>query len=213
VRRPGGDRDVVRTPERRFSRPDGDRGGMRALGGRVGRQDGVLVGRAGRQGGALGGRVGWPGRAGRQGGALDGRVRRSGGDRGTVAMFTTIFAVFVLMLAGLLVDGGLTIHARQRGADIAEQAARAAADEIDLDELRSTGRARIMASDAPCRRARLLVAKYPEVTEPAKCAVSADRQTAYVTVRITVHPQLLGAFGFPDMTMTSSASAHPQEGV
>lgn len=135
------------------------------------------------------------------------------GDRGTVAMFTTIFAVFVLLLAGLLVDGGLTIHSRQRGADIAEQAARAAADDVDLAHLRSTGRARILASEEPCRRARLLVARYSEVTEPARCAISADRRTAYVTVRITARLQLLSAFGFPDMPMTSTASAHPQEGT
>jgi Flp pilus assembly protein TadG len=140
-------------------------------------------------------------------------VRRPERDRGTVAMFTTIFAVFVLMLAGLLVDGGLAIHARQRGADIAEQAARAAADEIDADYLRRTGQARIAATDVPCRRARLLVAKYPEVTGPVKCGISANQATAYVTVEITVHLQLLSAFGFSDFTRPSSASAHPQEGI
>ncbi|MGH3387587.1 MAG: pilus assembly protein TadG-related protein, partial [Actinomadura sp.] len=42
-------------------------------------------------------------------------------DRGTVSIFTVIFALFVILLAGLLVDGGLAIHARQRAADIAEQ--------------------------------------------------------------------------------------------
>lgn len=140
-------------------------------------------------------------------------MRRPDGDRGTVAMFTTIFAVFVLMLAGLLVDGGLTIHARQRSADIAEQAARAAADDVDVAYLRQTGRARIIDSEEPCQRARLLVAKYPEVTGPAKCMISPDQSTAYVTVTITVHLQLLSAFGFPDMPKSSTASAHPQEGT
>jgi Flp pilus assembly protein TadG len=139
-------------------------------------------------------------------------VRRPGGDRGTVALFTAIFALFVLILAGLLVDGGLTIHARQRAADIAEQAARAAADEVDVDYLRRTGRARIVASDAPCRRARLLASKYPEVTGPIQCDTS-DGQDARVIVQIRVKFQLLSAFGFSDMTMSSAASAHPQEGI
>lgn len=139
-------------------------------------------------------------------------MRRPGGDRGTVAMFTTIFAVFVLALAGLLVDGGLTIHARQRAADIAEQAARAAADDIDVNYLRQTGKVRIVASDAPCRRARLLAARYPEVTGPIDCDTSGGR-SARVAVQIRVKFQLLSAFGFSDMTMSSTASAYPQEGI
>ncbi|GAA4515290.1 hypothetical protein GCM10023191_084900 [Actinoallomurus oryzae] len=134
------------------------------------------------------------------------------GDRGTVALFTTIFAVFVLVLAGLLVDGGLTIHARQRAADIAEQAARAAADDIDVAYLRRTGKARILATDAPCRRARLLASKYPEVTGPIQCDTSGG-EAARVIVHIRVKFQLLSAFGFSDMTMSSAASAHPQEGI
>ncbi|MGI5233141.1 pilus assembly protein TadG-related protein [Actinoallomurus sp. CA-142502] len=139
-------------------------------------------------------------------------MRRRRDDRGTVALFTTIFAVFVLVLAGLLVDGGLTIHARQRAADIAEQAARAAADDIDVAYLRRTGRARILATDAPCRRARLLAKKYPEVTGPIQCDTSGG-EVARVIVQIRVKFQLLSAFGFSDMTMSSAASAHPQEGI
>lgn len=137
---------------------------------------------------------------------------RGRGDRGTVALFTTIFAVFVLVLAGLLVDGGLTIHARQRAADIAEQAARAAADDIDVAYLRRTGKARILATDAPCRRARLLASKYPEVTGPVQCDTSGGDE-ARVIIQIRVKFQLLSAFGFSDMTMSSAASAHPQEGI
>jgi Flp pilus assembly protein TadG len=138
-------------------------------------------------------------------------MTRARDDRGTVAMFTTIFAVFVIALAGLLVDGGLTIHARQRAADIAEQAARAAADDVDVPYLRQTGKARILASGAPCQRARLLASKYKEVTGTIQCATSA--QTARVGVQIRVKFQLLSAFGFPDMTMSSTASAQPQEGI
>jgi Putative Flp pilus-assembly TadE/G-like len=139
-------------------------------------------------------------------------VRRAAGDRGTVAMFTTIFAVFVIALAGLVVDGGLAIHARQRAADIAEQAARAAADDVDVPYLRQTGRARIVASGEPCRRARLLASKYPEVKGQIGCDASGG-QSARVAVQITVKLQLLGAFGFPDMTTSSTATARPQEGI
>lgn len=138
-------------------------------------------------------------------------MRRARGDRGTVAIFTTIFAVFVLMLAGLLVDGGLMIHARERAADIAEQAARAAADDVDVPYLRQTGQARILASDAPCQRARLLAAKYKEVTGRIDCVTSAQR--ARVGVHIEVKFQLLGIFGIPDRPLFSTATAQPQEGI
>ena len=57
-----------------------------------------------------------------------------------MAVFTVVFAAAVFLLAGLLVDGGAAINARLRAADIAEQGARAAADEIDVDRLRETGR-------------------------------------------------------------------------
>jgi Flp pilus assembly protein TadG len=127
-------------------------------------------------------------------------------------MFATIFAVFVLMLAGLLVDGGLMIHARERAADIAEQAARAAADDVDVAYLRQTGKARIVtSSDEPCRRARRLAATYKEVTGPIDC--QADAQVARVTVHIKVKFQLLGGLGIPDEPMDSTAFARPQEGI
>ena len=134
-------------------------------------------------------------------------------DRGTVAMFTTIFALFVIVLAGLLVDGGLAIHARQRAADIAEEAARAAADDVDPNVLRSTGRARITDARGACLRADRLVRRYPEVSGQPKCAIEGGR-TARVVVQIKVRLRLLSIVpGFGDFTLTSAASAHPQEGV
>lgn len=61
-------------------------------------------------------------------------------ERGSMSVFTVLFSVAVFLLAGLLVDGGAAINARLRAADVAEQAARAGADQIDVDHLRATGR-------------------------------------------------------------------------
>lgn len=134
-------------------------------------------------------------------------------DRGTVSIFTVIFALFVILLAGLLVDGGLAIHARERAADIAEQAARAAADDIDMTHLRTTGHPRIADGATACAKARRLVAKYPEAGG-TECVVSADRQFAIVQVTIQVKLQLLSIMpGFHTFTITSKASAHPQAGI
>ena len=134
-------------------------------------------------------------------------------DRGTVAMFTAIFALFVILLAGLLVDGGLAIHARQRAADIAEQAARAAADDIDVGLLRSSGELRIADPATACAKAGRLVARYPEAAGNVQCRLR-DSRTAWVQVTITVKLQLLSVMpGFTDMEITSSATATPETGT
>jgi Flp pilus assembly protein TadG len=64
-------------------------------------------------------------------------------DRGSAALFVAIFAPAMLFLAGLVIDGGAALEAKQRAADIAEQAARAAAGQCDVALLRSAGDCRI----------------------------------------------------------------------
>ncbi|GAA3981675.1 hypothetical protein GCM10023085_74980 [Actinomadura viridis] len=135
------------------------------------------------------------------------RLEGTGRDRGTIAMYVVLFTPAVFLLAGLLVDGGLAIHARQRAADMAEQAARAGANEIDTDALRRTGepvvdpaRARVAACD--------LLAGYDDEITGSRC--EADEERVDVTVRLTVRLQLLGIVpGFSEFTMTSAASATP----
>ena len=48
-----------------------------------------------------------------------------------------IFTFTTLALLVLVVDGGQTMNAKSRAADIAEQAARAAADDVNVASLRS----------------------------------------------------------------------------
>lgn len=133
-----------------------------------------------------------------------------GRDRGTIALYTVLFTPIVFVLAGLLVDGGLAIHARQRAADMAEQAARAGANQIDADRLRETGepvldpgRARTAACD--------LLASYQDQVSASHC--DADEQEVAVSVQITVRPQLLGIIpGFSEFQLTSGATARPVTG-
>jgi Flp pilus assembly protein TadG len=122
-------------------------------------------------------------------------------------MYVVLFTPAVFLLAGLLVDGGLAIHARQRAADMAEQAARAGANEIDADILRRTGepviapdRARVAACD--------LLADYGTEVTASDC--DADEDQVVVTVELTVRLQLLGIVpGMGAFTMRSTASAEP----
>jgi Flp pilus assembly protein TadG len=139
--------------------------------------------------------------------AIGGEAHR---DRGTVAMFTAIFALFVIMLAGLLVDGGLAIHARERAADIAEQAARAGADDIDQTALRQTGEPAVNTATA-CEKARRLADAYTDSIEGWGCAPSPDEVSVTVTIGVELH--LLSIVpGLGGFRMTSTATAHPERG-
>ena len=75
-------------------------------------------------------------------------------------MFTVVFAVAVVFLTALIVDGGIAMNAKERAADIAEQAARAAAGNIDIARLRAAGIAAI--GPGACGLAANLVSAYSQ---------------------------------------------------
>ena len=54
----------------------------------------------------------------------------------------------MIFLAGLVIDGGAALEVRQRAADIAEQAARAAGQQCDVGLLRSASECRITSQAA-----------------------------------------------------------------
>ena len=68
-----------------------------------------------------------------------GRARLGGKylDQGSVSLWVVIFAFTTMALLVLVVDGGQTMNAKSRAADIAEQAARAAADDVNVGNLRA----------------------------------------------------------------------------
>src|SRR5260370_11809677 len=63
--------------------------------------------------------------------------RPRAGDRGSVALWVIIFTFAVLVLVALIVDGGQLMNAKERAADVAEQAARAAANDVNVADLRA----------------------------------------------------------------------------
>ncbi|MGV9772275.1 pilus assembly protein TadG-related protein [Streptosporangium sp. NPDC003464] len=135
------------------------------------------------------------------------------GDRGSMSVFTVIFSVAVFLLAGLLVDGGAAINARLRAADIAEQAARAAADQIDVEHLRATGQARLLEGDAACAEAEEIVSAHrTDDVQLAGCTVGGGQ--AEVTVRVSVPWEafFLAAFGFSGSEAEGEATAGPDTG-
>jgi Flp pilus assembly protein TadG len=138
-------------------------------------------------------------------------------DRGSFAVFTAIFAIAAIFLIALIIDGGIAMNARERAADIAGQAARAAAGDVDALTLRN-GTAEI--APGACAVASQLVARYAGIDSGGvdrvnsvrleSCSAPPGSEVATVEVRITTVP-LVGWLG--GFTETGTQSATLQCGV
>ncbi len=65
--------------------------------------------------------------------------RRLDGEQGSVSAFVAVIALGLVMIAGLVYDGGQILAAQATVRDLAANAARAGAQEIDLNALRADG--------------------------------------------------------------------------
>jgi Flp pilus assembly protein TadG len=122
-------------------------------------------------------------------------------ERGAVSTFLAVIFVALLMAAGLVVDGGRKIVALRDASHLADNAARAGAQAIDLETLRSTGSLRLDPASATSRAFQYLAA----TGNQGDVSVTAD--TVTVTVSLTVHPALLPV---GPMTVTATETAAPQ---
>ncbi|GAB3152025.1 hypothetical protein GCM10027161_52940 [Microbispora hainanensis] len=138
----------------------------------------------------------------------------AGRERGSMSVFVVLFSGVVFLLAGLLVDGGAAMNARLKAADIAEQAARAAADQIDVETLRATGEVRLLADEgAVCGEAEKITADQgADGVRMTECTVGGGQ--ADVTVGVSVHWDafFLSALGFAGSDMEAEATAAPDAG-
>jgi Flp pilus assembly protein TadG len=134
-------------------------------------------------------------------------------ERGSVAVFTAVFALGVIILLALLVDGGSMLNARERAADIAEQAARAAATDLLTADLRNTGSVTIDWATA-CAYAQQAVTAYAAgfnnvtTARMTSCQAGGNLRTAIVTVEVTTQPAIPApGFGTVIVTATQQATA------
>ncbi|MDO0926314.1 pilus assembly protein TadG-related protein [Streptomyces sp. TG1A-8] len=141
--------------------------------------------------------------------------RRRLDDRGSGAGAVIVFALVFLSLSAFVIDGGLSISKRERAADMAEQAARYAAQDIDKEALYDDegGPAPINYQDcdarvkAFAREMRLSVADVA-----ATHCVAADAQRVEVEVQLTYEPVFSGMFYGGDVTVHGRAAARNEVG-
>jgi hypothetical protein len=134
-------------------------------------------------------------------------------DRGSGAAAVVVFALVFMTLAAFVVDGGLSVAKRERAADLAEQAARYAAQDIDVDALRTAApNSRPLINHRDCtarvqefaRRVRLPAGDWHRSGCPTP-PTGPDR--VEVVVYVTYHPILSGFFYRKPITVQGRAEA------
>ncbi len=76
---------------------------------------------------------------------------RGAGEGGQVTAFVTVCTVALVFVVGLVLDGGLVLAAKRQAGNVAESAARAGAQAVSVDRLRSQGVSELDADQAVAR--------------------------------------------------------------
>lgn len=133
--------------------------------------------------------------------------REKPADDGSITVFVVVITTALLAMAGLVVDGGYALAARQEAGSLAEHAARAGADALDRDSLRAGGPLRIDPSAAEAAAIRYLDSR----GHTGQVAATGDAVT--VTVRVTRPTAVLSALGIDTLTADATATAVGLSGI
>jgi Flp pilus assembly protein TadG len=139
------------------------------------------------------------------------------GDRGSGAGAVIIFALVFLSLSAFVIDGGLSISKRERAADIAEQAARFAAQDIDREALYENPDLNALGpiNYENCNARVKAFAREMDMTGAdiaATHCVAADAQQVQVEVQLTYSPVFTGMFYGGDVVVHGQAVAENEVG-
>ena len=133
--------------------------------------------------------------------------RRLREESGQVTAFVVVFAAALLLMAGLVIDGGLALAAKVRAVDEAQAAARAGAQALDLRAYRLSNTVVL----DPARAAAAARAYLAATGDSGQVRVAGDR--VFVTVSIAQSTQILGLVGLHSLTVTGSGAATAVRGV
>jgi Putative Flp pilus-assembly TadE/G-like len=123
-----------------------------------------------------------------------------------VTAFVVIFTLALIMMAGLVLDGGLALAAKVQAIDTAQAAARAGAQAIDIPLYRSTGQITLDPQEATADAEHYLATTGHSGTVTV--------QGEQVTVTVTIHQptQILDLAGIDQLTETGTGSATAEQG-
>ena len=127
-------------------------------------------------------------------------------DRGSATGWAIGTIIVGLLIVALVFDGAAAMTARATALDVAQQAARAGADQLDLALLREQA---VVAIDPAAAQD---AAQQWLHNADAEGAVNATAADVTVTVTVIQPTVLLAVVGIPTFTITAAATAEPLAG-
>lgn len=134
-------------------------------------------------------------------------MSRARDERGQVTAMVAVLAVALLALGALVFDGGQILTARREANNLARQAARAGAQQLDVAQAR-TGTFTLDAAAAETAARQYLA---DEGITPTSVRVTGDR--VEVTITLTQPTPLLSILGISEREVSATASARAARGV
>lgn len=149
-----------------------------------------------------------------------------------MTLFTILWALLILVLAALAIDGGLAISQRESAADLADQAARTEAENLNPQTLRGTGEPVIQQDGCALAQQYMAASRasvhygkanivagfydngcdYSTVTVPSsKGGGVVTSSSVTVEVTLTYSPFVFDIFGGP-ISVTETGTAFAQAG-
>jgi len=129
--------------------------------------------------------------------------RRLADETGSVSFVIIVIVIISVLMTGLMVDGGSIRNARRASADVAQQAARAGAQEIDRNHF--LAHEEVVLDTSRARQAALAVLG----AEGVPGTVAVNDKSVTITVTQPVNLILLGS----GRTVTATRSADAYEGT
>jgi Flp pilus assembly protein TadG len=139
---------------------------------------------------------------------VTGRTDASDRERGSVTLFAAVLALGLLLMTGLVIDGGAQLTAQRRATNTAEQAARAAAQAVDIASLRTSGTPLLHVARAEDAAHAFLTAN----GQPGGTVV-VDERSVTVTVTESRPTLVLGLVGIHELTTIGTGQAQLLRGV
>lgn len=139
--------------------------------------------------------------------AVRARATATGGpEDGVATVFVVVITAALLVMAGLVLDGGRALDGKSRAVEEAQEAARAGAQALDLDAFRTSGHGSLSPGKAMAAAQSYLAATGDAGT------VSVNGAAVTVTVTRVEHTQILQIVGLSTLTSTASATATAEQG-
>ncbi|MFE7034631.1 TadE/TadG family type IV pilus assembly protein [Streptomyces sp. NPDC057621] len=131
------------------------------------------------------------------------RLHGSCPDRGGLELFYAGTVLIAFLIIGLVVDGGLALNRMSEADYLAQEAARAGAQQIDPGQA-ITGEALVVDPDAAQAAARAFLSR--EGVD-GDVAVAEDGQSLTVTVHTTYQPYFASLIGVGEVPLTGHGAA------